>query len=96
MYHLMNRGCGAFAGDKQVKSMIQLIASSLANRNIIYHVFDDHSLSKELNEITEKLQGKSVGFLWNIMTNSFEQKLGSKKLSMVLFSKIKENLEFKE
>lgn len=34
-----NWGCGAFNGDKQLKFVIQLIASSLAGRQLVYIPF---------------------------------------------------------
>lgn len=74
--------------------MIQWISASLSNRDMIYHVFDDDRLAKELTEISKKFEGKSVGYLWNIMINSFHKELQEKKkLSFALFPVIKSHFE---
>jgi len=38
-----NWGCGAFRGDKQLKSILQWIAASAANRDLIYYTFDNNT-----------------------------------------------------
>jgi poly(ADP-ribose) glycohydrolase len=53
-------GCGAFAGDGYLKFLIQWIAASLANRNMVYIVQEEEEI-KQLRLM--------VGFLKNYCTN---------------------------
>lgn len=46
-----NWGCGAFKGDKELKSLIQLLVASHCNRNLIYSTFDDEKFKISLNEM---------------------------------------------
>jgi len=50
-----NWGCGAFGGDKQLKSIIQLLAASQTQRDIYYYTFDDDNFANELKSIYEIL-----------------------------------------
>jgi poly(ADP-ribose) glycohydrolase len=47
-----NWGCGAFLGDKELKSMIQWIACVEGDHKMIYYTFGDAKLSKGLVEIS--------------------------------------------
>ncbi|KAL1436454.1 hypothetical protein MTO96_049685 [Rhipicephalus appendiculatus] len=43
-----NWGCGAFRGDPQLKAMIQLMAASVAGRDLVYFTFGDKQLCQRL------------------------------------------------
>lgn len=55
-----NWGCGAFGGNKELKTLIQWIAASMAGRPLHYHMFDSTQLAKEQTEIFKLLSEKSV------------------------------------
>lgn len=60
-----NKGCGAFLGDVEHKSILQLLAASEAGRDVIYYPFDIRpSFHKELREIYNLLQNKTVGQIY--------------------------------
>lgn len=48
-----NWGCGAFGGDRRLKALIQLMAASVAGRDVTYLTFGDHSLCRQLNKLQE-------------------------------------------
>uniref|UniRef100_A0A1I7ZQ88 poly(ADP-ribose) glycohydrolase n=2 Tax=Steinernema glaseri TaxID=37863 RepID=A0A1I7ZQ88_9BILA len=51
-----NWGCGAFRGDRQLKSLIQLAAASLCGRREMhYFTFNDVEFSRKLEEVYEVL-----------------------------------------
>ncbi|CAF0977998.1 unnamed protein product [Adineta ricciae] len=51
-----NWGCGAFNGNKQLKAIIQLIASSQAGRPLVYLTFRDQGLVTSFYKVYEHLQ----------------------------------------
>lgn len=53
-----NWGCGVFGGDPQLKSLIQWLAASVANRHIIYFPFGDKRVS-ELGEVVGEIRKKN-------------------------------------
>ena len=55
-----NWGCGAFQGDPQLKSLIQIMAASVCNRDLVYYTFDDRNLCEAINDIYLYLTNKSV------------------------------------
>lgn len=55
-----NWGCGAFNGDPELKSLIQLLVASYCKRDIIYSTFGDVKFEKKLKEIYNILKFKSV------------------------------------
>lgn len=55
-----NWGCGAFGGDPQLKSLIQLMASSQARRNMLYLTFGDLALKKQIEEVYNLLVENNV------------------------------------
>jgi len=61
-----NWGCGAFAGDKLLKSVIQWIAASQAGRDTVYFTFGDDLLTKELNMFANAIieQNKTIGLVF--------------------------------
>lgn len=64
-----NWGCGAFGGDKYLKTLIQWMAASRAGRNVKYSTFKDTKLSERQSQLTEKLLSKevTVGKLYRIL-----------------------------
>lgn len=55
-----NWGCGAFGGNKELKTLIQWLASSMAGRPLHYHTFNSTQFAKEQEEIVKLLKEKSV------------------------------------
>lgn len=55
-----NWGCGAFGGDPQLKSLLQLMASSQARRNMLYLTFGDFLLKKQIEELYQLLKEHTV------------------------------------
>ena len=50
-----NWGCGAFKGDPQLKSLIQLMAASLCRRDVVYFTFDNQKLCRDIRSTYQKL-----------------------------------------
>jgi len=61
-----NWGCGAFGGDVYLKSLLQLMAAAVAERDVVYFTFRDETLADELREMHAYLRKCkiSVGKLW--------------------------------
>lgn len=55
-----NWGCGAFGGNKELKTLIQWLAASMADRPLHYHTFNSAQLAKEQEEIAKLLKEKTV------------------------------------
>jgi len=53
-------GCGAFRGDPELKSLIQLLAASYCGRDIIYSTFNDTIFENKLNHIHSILIQNSI------------------------------------
>eukprot|EP00128_Syssomonas_multiformis_P011885 Colp12_sorted_trinity150504_noHs@9308 len=64
-----NWGCGAFGGDKEVKSIIQLMAASAAQRDVVYFTFGDSALAQSLHETYAHLldRGCTIGQLTSLI-----------------------------
>lgn len=64
-----NWGCGAFRGDKELKSLIQLIVAAQCKRNLVYFTFGDECLMQRFHELYELLcQNRIVvGQLFNVV-----------------------------
>lgn len=71
-----NWGCGAYKGDKTLKTLIQWLAASRAGRTVKYYTFKDNSLSKRQIEITQKLlhENMTVGRLFDILVSDSRPK----------------------
>lgn len=48
-----NWGCGVFGGFAPLKAVLQWMAASEANRDIVYHPFDDHDLGTNLQRLAD-------------------------------------------
>ncbi|XP_055304353.1 poly(ADP-ribose) glycohydrolase-like [Sitodiplosis mosellana] len=55
-----NWGCGAFNGDKHLKSLLQLMACCVTERPLVYFTFGDEQLRDELFTIYEFLKQNKV------------------------------------
>ncbi|XP_070186589.1 poly(ADP-ribose) glycohydrolase-like isoform X2 [Littorina saxatilis] len=95
-----NWGCGAFGGDKQLKSLIQVMAASAARREVCYFTFGDEKLAEELYEIHMILTSnqKTIGdTVWLIA--EYEKKVVSrsfKRPSIRLFDFIKKKFGYSD
>lgn len=85
-----NWGCGAFGGDARLKALIQLIAATVASRDIIYFTFGDHDLSEELQDFHAFLveNGISVGALWQLL-QKYERELAKQDDHIELYPCLK-------
>lgn len=54
-----NWGCGVFAGDAQLKALIQWLAASAAGRELVYHAFGESQLAG-LEEVIKGLRERDV------------------------------------
>lgn len=67
-----NWGCGAFRGDSQLKSLLQILSAAEAKRDIAYFTFGDTGLRDSINDIHSFLKnheitvGKLLDFLFNL------------------------------
>jgi hypothetical protein len=55
-----NWGCGAFGGDADLKSLIQMMAASAAGRDVAYFAFGDRKLRDSMDEVHKFLREKEV------------------------------------
>ena len=55
-----NWGCGVFGGDPELKAMIQLLAASAANRNVMYFAFGDKKLCQGIHVLRDRLASSDV------------------------------------
>lgn len=64
-----NWGCGAFGGDKEMKTLLQWIAASKVGRRVRYFTFKDVKLAERQKEVTRFLSNKkiTVGQLYNVL-----------------------------
>lgn len=64
-----NWGCGAFGGDKMLKSLLQLMACCVTKQPLDYYTFGDGQFMKELLEMHKHLSGKKVKVceLWHLL-----------------------------
>ena len=55
-----NWGCGAFGGDREMKTLLQWMAASRAGRQVRYYTFKDADFSDRQKEVTKCLLDKKV------------------------------------
>lgn len=55
-----NWGCGAFKGDPQLKSLLQLMASAEVGRNLAYFTFGDAQLRDAIADTRQFLSDNEV------------------------------------
>ncbi|KAI9193663.1 cytosolic poly glycohydrolase [Polychytrium aggregatum] len=95
-----NWGCGAFNGDPQLKSLLQLMAASVAKRQLFYFTFGDYELCSQLRAIHTGLKEQmvTVGQLYDwiraYFTNIVRANIESNsKISTTLYDYIWSQLE---
>jgi poly(ADP-ribose) glycohydrolase len=91
-----NWGCGAFGGDLQMKSLIQILAAAEADRNLIYHAFNQIEFSEDLKNLLKTISEKevTVGQLYTIMTEGFKAELADfRRIQNAVFTKIENSLK---
>ncbi|OAJ41531.1 hypothetical protein BDEG_25110 [Batrachochytrium dendrobatidis JEL423] len=94
-----NWGCGAFNGSLELKSLIQVMAASVASRDIIYLPFNKTEFAQDLIQIlTElRLNNVSVAYLFNMISNFHRDAFSKRKsTSWSLFTYIRKALERKQ
>ena len=66
-----NWGCGIFAGDPRLKSMLQWISVTLSGRKVAYYTFSDRRVAGKLKDFIQGIAPKNVtvGALWSELTN---------------------------
>lgn len=64
-----NWGCGAYRGDPRLKCLLQLMAASLARRDLLYFTFGDEPLRDEVFQMYSTLTDKhvTIGSLYQIL-----------------------------
>ena len=67
-----NWGCGAFGGDKDLKTLIQWMAASQAGRSVKYYTFKDPRLTQSQQVVVKCLleHKVTVGQLYRILTTT--------------------------
>ena len=55
-----NWGCGAFGGDPHLKGLLQLMAASVAGRQVAYFTFGDRKLAEDLQEMHAFLAERKI------------------------------------
>lgn len=90
-----NWGCGAFNGDCQLKSLIQIMAASATRRDLLYFTFGDKQHAQDLYEIHSLLQENNVTVesLWQILNEFNKEVTSSPSSSSGIFSYIRKLLE---
>lgn len=63
-----NWGCGAFGGDPQLKSLLQLMAAAENARDVLYFTFGDDELRNDIFDMYTLLKNKevTVGALYKV------------------------------
>lgn len=51
-----NWGCGVFGGFAPLKAVLQWMAASEANRDLVYHPFDNHDLDESLQRLVDAVR----------------------------------------
>lgn len=64
-------GCGAYSGNKPLKFLTQLIASSIANRPLYFCTFGESQMGNKCKQMMRRLQVDqiTVGELYNLLLN---------------------------
>lgn len=55
-----NWGCGAFGGDKSLKTLLQLMVCCVTNRPLVYYTFGDKRLRDDFNDIFQYLSQHKI------------------------------------
>jgi hypothetical protein len=68
-----NWGCGAFRGDKELKAIIQWLAASVAERELLYYTFGDEKLSQGLEQLVKRCGKVTVGQVYKVIIRLVEK-----------------------
>jgi hypothetical protein len=68
------KGCGAFGGNKYLKSILQLIVASYYDRDMVYTTFSDSEFENELKSFYQFLIKNDIKLsqLFNVMINLYK------------------------
>ncbi|KAL8616975.1 hypothetical protein ACOMHN_041893 [Nucella lapillus] len=92
-----NWGCGAFGGDKQIKSLVQMMAASAAKRDMCYFTFEDGRLTEDLHRVHETLrsEGKTISEIMKLLEDYNREVLepAFRRPSLTLFKYIHTKLD---
>lgn len=67
-------GCGRLGGDRQVKAVLQWLAASQADRDLLYYTYNDWKFTEQFSQLARKAvaDGTSVGGLYECVTSALE------------------------
>ena len=85
-------GCGAFNGDPYLKSLIQMMTASEAERNVVFFAFNDKHLTKELKNIFGFIDENDIKIreIFNAMKNhKYPHKGSDERINYLKFIKSK-------
>ncbi|OTF77328.1 hypothetical protein BLA29_011642 [Euroglyphus maynei] len=78
-----NWGCGVYNGDVKLKTLIQIIAASESERNLIYFTYNDRRLKNEFDQVKALLetcqQPFTVGQLYRLLLRYANEKHNENK-----------------
>ncbi|KAK6750088.1 hypothetical protein RB195_002213 [Necator americanus] len=79
-----NWGCGVFGGDKELKSLIQMMAAAKVGRDMIYYTFTNEAFEHSMNDQYEKLLQKkaTVGTLYKALISYRKERERNPRLSV--------------
>merc|ERR1712083_6940 len=99
-----NWGCGAFGGDPQLKSLIQLMGAAENGRDVLYFTFADEKLRDDIYDVFTLLKSRNitVGALYSMLISYWKdvlQSVGEKEQALKetpLFDYIRNVLLFQD
>ncbi|EYB96495.1 hypothetical protein Y032_0150g2783 [Ancylostoma ceylanicum] len=79
-----NWGCGAFGGNKKLKSLIQMLAAAKAGRAMIYCTFNDKHFESSMIKQYEKLVGMNatIGAVYKALLSYDKERKQNPRLSV--------------
>lgn len=82
-----NWGCGAFRGDPQLKSLLQLMAAAKAGRDTMYFTFSNSSLCKEIFDMHSFLVAQNIHIdaVWKLLLDYHSFITAERKITTTLF-----------
>ena len=90
-----NWGCGAFGGNKQLKTLEQWMAATVAGRPVKYYTFTDKKLAEQQATLLEALKGErvTVGRLYRFLVSSEEElEVNEHSVFQILLERMKQGL----
>ncbi|RWS25726.1 poly(ADP-ribose) glycohydrolase-like protein [Leptotrombidium deliense] len=80
-------GCGAFNGDPQLKAILQLLAASESERDVVYFTFYDDNFKSKIDELYDVLQlnEHNVGSLYLKICEFSNSKLADPNIELLHF-----------